>query len=90
MAAKEDHLCRGRLYAAKGEHKEAIAEYREALRIDPHYKPARVNLSLASYMRGEVNEDMCLSNRHMKQPKHGGRRRKSGGAKHGGENNGNS
>jgi len=48
---KEAHLYQGRLHSVKGEYKKAIEEYKKALKIDPNYKLAKVNLDFISYMK---------------------------------------
>ena len=63
---KESHLYQGRLYSVKGEYKKAIEEYKKALGINPDYKPAKVNLSFITYMKGLLDKDRCDSNKHMK------------------------
>ena len=57
MSVKKEHLDKGRLFSAQGKIEEAINEYKEALKIDPHYKKARVNLNLLYYMKGEMKTD---------------------------------
>jgi len=71
MKTKQAHLYQGRLYSVKGEDKEAIEEYKKALKIDPDYKPAQVNLGLISYMKGSLNKDKVASNKYMKLPEKG-------------------
>ena len=67
--AKEAHLYQGRIHSVKGEYKEAVEEYKKALKIDPNYKPAKVNLGFMSYMNGPLNKDRIASNKYMKLPK---------------------
>ena len=56
MDTAEAHFHRGRMLGVKGQHNEAIKEYRKALEIDPHYRPARANLELRRllYERGAI------------------------------------
>ncbi|MFZ6016846.1 MAG: tetratricopeptide repeat protein [Nitrospirota bacterium] len=69
MKIKEEHLYLGRLHSVKGEYKKAIEEYKKALKIDPDYKPAKVNLAFISYMKGVLGKDSCASNRYMRLAK---------------------
>jgi len=46
LSAAETHLRRGRRFAVQGMHAEAIREYERALEMDPHFEPARLNLTL--------------------------------------------
>jgi Flp pilus assembly protein TadD len=52
-------------YALQSEGKtdEAIAEYREALRLDPAHMPAIIDLAAALTARGELDEAIALSTR---------------------------
>ena len=50
MEDKKAHLDRGRLLSVQGKLKEAVEEYKRALKIDPGYKQARVNLRLIHYL----------------------------------------
>jgi len=69
MKTKEEHLYQGRLHSVKGEYKEAIEEYEKALKLDPAYGPAKVNLGFMTYMKKELNRDRCASNKHMRLTK---------------------
>ncbi len=46
------HLDRGRVFGIQGKHKEAIREYKRALKLDPNSKQARTNLQFTYYMAG--------------------------------------
>ncbi len=46
------HLDRGRIFGVEGKYKEAIKEYKTALKIDPNSKQALTNLKFTYYMAG--------------------------------------
>src|SRR5439155_25954774 len=50
------HSNRGNTLHSQGKVDEAIAEYREALRIDPNHRDARYNLGIALYDQGALDE----------------------------------
>jgi len=50
------HSNRGNTLHSQGKVDEAIAEYREALRIDPNHRDARYNFGIALYDQGTLDE----------------------------------
>jgi tetratricopeptide (TPR) repeat protein len=51
-----EHLDLGIDYAEKGKLNEAIAEYQEAIRLDPNYAKAHYNLGIAYHEQGKLDD----------------------------------
>jgi tetratricopeptide (TPR) repeat protein len=51
-----EHLNRGADYADQGQLDQAIAEYQEAIRLDPDYAEAHYNLGLAYHKQGKLDD----------------------------------
>ena len=47
-----EYLNRGKLFGIQGKYKEAIAEYKKALNLEPSLKQAKTNLEFTYYMAG--------------------------------------
>lgn len=52
MNQAEEHFNRGRILSVRGLHREAIAEYKKALQIEPGHRQARTNLALIYWLKG--------------------------------------
>ena len=51
-----EYFNKGRLFAVEGKHEQAIEAYKNALRIDPNYKQARINLRFVYWQVGEFKD----------------------------------
>lgn len=48
----QEHLDKGKLLGVQGRYKEAIAEYKKALKLNPNFKQALTNLKFTYYVAG--------------------------------------
>ena len=48
-----EYFNKGRLFAVEGKYEQAIEAYKKALKIEPDYKQAEVNLRFAYWMMGK-------------------------------------
>ena len=53
-----EYFNKGRLFAIEGKNEEAIEAYEKALKIEPNYKQAQVNLRFAYWMMGKFSDDI--------------------------------
>lgn len=51
-----EYFNKGRLFAVEGKYKQAIEAYEKALKIEPNYKQAQVNLRFVYWMIGEFKD----------------------------------
>ena len=51
-----EHFNRGKLLAVEGKYDEAIEAYQEALKIEPNYKQAQINLRFAYWLTGKFKD----------------------------------
>ena len=51
-----EYFNKGRLFAVEGKHEQAIEAYKKALKIEPNYKQAKVNLRFVCWQIGKFKD----------------------------------
>ena len=55
-AKAREYFNKGRLFAVKGKNEQAIEAYNKALKIEPNYKQAQVNLRFVYWQMGKFKD----------------------------------